>query len=612
MGWESDLRPGFALRLRALKDAAQLSVRELEVASSRTPRRRAGQAPLRLRRSTIDGMISKTRPVCPRQEHFEVFVDTCLRVAEQSGRSLPDEFGDRQTWDAAYREMLVGMAGARSTNRLAAEAAVRLREVGSPPSGGQPGSPRGRAGVPPPSSGPADSAPPSSASPAGPADLGPPSSASSAGPAAAPGRRRQGVLVKGAGAIALTGVAVAAWALSPVSQHDGGTAKATIAPADVGGDGVLKLGALVPKSGALQFFNRPMAAGIRLAVADVNAAGGVFGRKMIGTEVDAGDSDDRGTQALAQLISQGSDVVIGPVTSSTSLTMIDQVKRAGVVQISPTATSDQLTDADDHGLFFRMAAPDAIQGDVLAELIRAEGGRRVGILALDDPYGRGLGGHIRRSLERRGVDQVQVETYDTADRSYATEVRRIGAARPDAVVVVGYTETAAIARELELHGLGESRWYFTDGYLSSGDTGSGLPRGTLTGVKATQAGAEVGAAFQERLRSVDSAPTDFTYAPEAYDATIVAALAAVAAGRDEPKGLARTMAEVTRDGQRCTDFLDCARLLASGKDIDYDGVSGPIDFTDKGDPAKAPIGVYQYSADHTATAFSHELGELPA
>ncbi|MEV4382979.1 AAA family ATPase [Streptosporangium sp. NPDC049644] len=129
MSEESDPRPGFAERLRALKDAADVSVRDLEIASARTPRRRGGQAPLRLKRSTIAGMISRTRPVRPEQEHFEAFVDTCLRIAEESGRSLPADLGDRQAWDAAYRDLLLRMAGARSINRSAAEAAGRLRSM---------------------------------------------------------------------------------------------------------------------------------------------------------------------------------------------------------------------------------------------------------------------------------------------------------------------------------------------------------------------------------------------------------------------------------------------------------------------------------------------------
>lgn len=556
---EPDLRAVLARKLRALKDAAAVSVRELEAASGRTPRRRAGQPPLRLKRSTIDGMISNSRPVCPQQEHFEVFVDTCIRIAAESGRSLPGDLGDRQAWDAAYRDMLVGMAGARSASRLAAEAAERLRTADEPPA----------------------------------------SEPAASEPAASP--RGKSGLAKGAAALALAGVAVAAWALSPAPRS--GTA-------DVGGDGVLRVGALVPQSGGLQFFNRPMAAGVRLAVADINAAGGVFGRKVAGTEADSGDTDEHGAQALTRLVSERSDVIIGPVMSSTSLTMIGQVKSAGVVQISPTATSDELTDADDDGLFFRMAGPDAIQGEVLGELIEADGGERVGILALDDSYGTGLSQHIRRSLERRGVGRVSVETYGTADASYRTEVRKIKASGPDAIVVVGYTETTDIARELVRQGLGEHKWYFTDGYLSSG-SGSTLPQGTLAGAKATQAGAEVATAFQQRLLAVDSAPTDFTYAPEAYDATIVAALAAVAAGRDDPKRVAAAMVDVTRTGERCTDFRTCARLLASGKDIDYDGVSGPIDFTDKGDPAKAPFGVFQYKADNTYIPLSRKLGELP-
>ncbi|WP_113705567.1 hypothetical protein [Nonomuraea lactucae] len=97
----------------------------------------------------------------------------------------------------------------------------------------------------------------------------------------------------------------------------------------------------------------------------------------------------------------------------------------------------------------------------------------------------------------------------------------------------------------------------------------------LTGVKATQAGAEMAAAFHQRLLAVDSAPTEL---------------------------------HVRAGGVRRDD----RRRLAAGRDIDYDGVSGPIDFTDKGDPARAPIGVFQYRADHTAALVSHEVGELPA
>lgn len=100
-----DARAQFAARLRELKDAAGLSVRGMMIASARTPRRHAGQEPIRLKRSTIDGMVSRSRPVRPERPNFEVFVDTCLRVAAQSGHALPVGLADQHAWDDAYRAL---------------------------------------------------------------------------------------------------------------------------------------------------------------------------------------------------------------------------------------------------------------------------------------------------------------------------------------------------------------------------------------------------------------------------------------------------------------------------------------------------------------------------
>ncbi|MFI9557354.1 NACHT domain-containing protein [Nonomuraea endophytica] len=108
---DGDLRLRFAERLRALKDATGISVRDLEAASARTPRRRAGQPPLRLKRGTIAGMLSTTRPVCPEREHVEVFVDTCLRKAAESRLKLPGELGEPAAWDRAYDDLLVRRSG---------------------------------------------------------------------------------------------------------------------------------------------------------------------------------------------------------------------------------------------------------------------------------------------------------------------------------------------------------------------------------------------------------------------------------------------------------------------------------------------------------------------
>ncbi|MEV0459748.1 WD40 repeat domain-containing protein [Catellatospora methionotrophica] len=100
----ADPRIEFAVRLQALREAAGLSVRQLVIESAQTPRRRDEPA-IRLKRSTIAGMMSLTRPVRPEPANFEVFVDTCLRVAAIQDRPLPPELADRQAWDDAYRQL---------------------------------------------------------------------------------------------------------------------------------------------------------------------------------------------------------------------------------------------------------------------------------------------------------------------------------------------------------------------------------------------------------------------------------------------------------------------------------------------------------------------------
>ena len=70
------------------------------------------------------------------------------------------------------------------------------------------------------------------------------------------------------------------------------------------------------------------------------------------------------------------------------------------------------------------------------------------------------------------------------------------------------------------------------------------------------------------------------------------------------------MQEVSEGGEKCTSYADCVALLEDDKDIDYDGVSGPVEFNEKGDPSEATIGIYQYGADNTYTFVEGKDGEI--
>ena len=323
------------------------------------------------------------------------------------------------------------------------------------------------------------------------------------------------------------------------------------AAAGAKGDGTLKIGTLLPQTGSLAFLGPPEFAGVDLAIKDINDAGGVNGKQVEVTNSDSGDtSTDTASQSVDRLLSNDVDAIVGAASSSVSLSVIDKITGAGVVQISPANTSDELTNYADKGLYFRTAPPDVLQGRVLGDLILADGNSTVGILALQDSYGTGLA-EQRHARPSRAVAARSSSRSSTTrrPRRFATEVGKIKAADPEAIAVIAFDETKKIIPELVKQGIGPTtkKIYFVDGNLA--DYSKDFPKGTLEGVKGTLPGVVAGDEFKARLAEVDPKLTEFAYAPESYDATILVALAATAAGDDSGASIASKMQEVS-DGWR--------------------------------------------------------------
>lgn len=231
------------------------------------------------------------------------------------------------------------------------------------------------------------------------------------------------------------------------------------APAGTTGE-PLVIGTLLPLTGNLAFLGPPEVAGARLAVNDVNAAGGVLGQPVQLIEGDSGDaSTDTATQTVDRLLQGGANAIIGAASSGVSLTVIDRITGAGVVQFSPANTSDQFTDYNDNGLYFRTAPPDTLQSRALSDLIINDGNNTVGIMALNDPYGTGLMENTRQNLISAGLseDSIQTLTYDPQAANYDAEVQQMVDFNPDAVVVIGFEESARIIEGLNSQGIGPQR-----------------------------------------------------------------------------------------------------------------------------------------------------------
>ena len=370
------------------------------------------------------------------------------------------------------------------------------------------------------------------------------------------------------------------------------------------GDGTLTFGTLLPATGDLAFLGPPEFAGVTLAVEDINAAGGVLGNDVVQVKGDSGDGtpDIAGAQ-VDKLLGADSDVIVGAASSGVSITVIDKITGAGAVQFSPanTAAGFDTDEIDPNRLYFRTAPSDYLQGEVLANKITEDGFENVAIMGRQDFYGEGLAERVRDVLGEKGATVSEFLLYNKDATTFTAEINKLAAAKPDAIVLVTFAELTTMIPQLIAKGLGpqDVQLYFVDGNLSNyPDEDFNLDG--VVGTAPTSATPDK--EFEARLfETPPMGPDDaLLYGPESYDAVIISALAAIAAGDDSGEAIGANIADVTREGTKCTTFEECKTLLEDGEDIDYDGKSGPADMTDSGSLSAGTYGIYEYGGGENA------------
>ncbi|MDA8909855.1 ABC transporter substrate-binding protein [Pontimonas sp.] len=372
----------------------------------------------------------------------------------------------------------------------------------------------------------------------------------------------------------------------------------------------LKIGTALPVTGSLAFLGPPEEAGVALAAADINAADAGITVDVV--EGDSGDLDNKAYETeIPRLLNEGVSVIIGAASSSVSLSFIDQVtKEAGVLMISPANTSTTLADYDDDGLYWRTAPADFLQGEALGQLLAADGHETVAFLTLNDAYGITLEEEATKAFVAAGGTVLGSASVNTGDTNLTSQVNEVVSLDPSALVVILFDETKTAVPEIIAAGFSNANMYFTDGNLANYT--DDFPAGTLTGSKGTLPGptsTSISDDYKERADALWTSMGNpsliegdvWAYSTESYDAVILSALAALAAGSTDSKDMAGKLQEVSGGsggGELCGSFADCAAIINAGGVADYDGLSGPITFGDNGDPTEAAIGIYVYGDDN--------------
>lgn len=371
-----------------------------------------------------------------------------------------------------------------------------------------------------------------------------------------------------------------------------------------GGSDPYTIGMVNSLTGSLSAFGERNKRGKTLALEDVNAVG-IGGRDLAIKSEDSQSTSQAGVSAAQKLVNQDNvPFVIGAVGSGVSLAIYQSViQNTDVVQLSQNSTSPALTEFP--GLL-RMSPTGKTQSSALAKIIEEDGFDSVAITWINNDYGQGITDAFVNAWDG---DIAYNNSHDQGQSSYSSVVGEMANSGADAWLFITYQpEFTTMAQEAYSNGY-EATFYGADSVKGPKVLGN-TPEGSLDGMKVVAPSAAVdqdnykqfASTFEERF---GDAPT--AWSAYAYDCVVTAALAIATADDFTPKGLQATVRDVTRpEGEKVQTYKEAIDVLGddgSASDINYEGVSGPIDFDENGDP----VGYLQIfeveNHDYSSTGF---------
>ncbi|CAN5718599.1 ABC transporter substrate-binding protein [soil metagenome] len=378
---------------------------------------------------------------------------------------------------------------------------------------------------------------------------------------------------------------------TPPPTTDAVTTTSTSSPPD--SDGQLTIGFLLPRAE-----NSALAEGVngaaRLAVDQINEAGGVLGRRVRAAAADEGASSADTQRGYQQLADAGVDAVIGPTSSLTALSDLDTITGDGVLVCSPTASALALDDFPDDGMFFRTVPSDSLQAVAIAELAERTGAQDASIVYVDDAYGRGLAEAVTKALTARAIDVSQTAVAP-AEENLTAEALSLLAAEGDVAIVLG--DAVRGPRLLAAMGVairGDPELTVPDVIVNDAMRQPESPElmRDLPGVLRTM----LKGVSPMATPTLDSEPAGL-FGTNAYDCVTLIALAAEQAQSDRPVDIAAAMQGASSGGSVCRRYETCRDLIAAGRNIDYEGPGGVLELDENGDPSRARFDVFAFDVD---------------
>ena len=218
----------------------------------------------------------------------------------------------------------------------------------------------------------------------------------------------------------------------------------------------LAVGLAGPMTGRYASHGQEMLAGAKLAVEDLNAAGGVLGRRLVLNTEDDQCTRDGAAAAAQRLVAHRVHVVVGHYCGGASYAAANVYSSAGVIQIAPIASAAWPTGGSAPTTLFHLSPTGQRQGEVAGRALAARSGLRIAILHDRTVYGSALAEDVRQTLRRAGREEVLFAHVRAGEKDYSAIVHQLRAIGIDVLYFGGFpTEAAIIVRQLREAGLAE-------------------------------------------------------------------------------------------------------------------------------------------------------------
>ena len=368
--------------------------------------------------------------------------------------------------------------------------------------------------------------------------------------------------VKGAGALALAGMA----------------------PAIVRAQGApLQLGVLTPLTGAGGFDGPRMAKAMQAVMDEVNAAGGLLGRKVVLVIEDDQTNPEAAVRAARKLIDVTKVPVIMGTWASAVTAAVAPVCWESKTFLTTVSGADPITLLPHQGYLIRTQPNSQMQGAKHAEYIASTGAKRVYIMSIQAPFSQPTQNRVKEVLPKFGSELVGGLIYDKDKTTYRSEVDQALKANPDLLYLNGYApDVTILLRDLYRAGFTGPR--FAQSYAVTSKVLESLPPEVTEGVITVQPSADISSpAYELAKKRIGVAEPD-SYETQATDWASLVALSIAKAKEATGTGIRDNVRKISQGGGvKVYSAVEGLKLLAQGKEINYEGASGPCDFNEIGD-----------------------------